>query len=105
MITEHDVDVSRELTTEEIEMHEALKNRSIEPDELEDFPELTDEQLSQLAKASREKRMENRKQTVCIRLSPKALKKAQSLGKGYTSILSRILESALSNNETIKHYL
>ena len=48
---------------------------------------------------------ERRKKTVSIRLSSQALKKARSLGKGYTSILSRILEDALNDNETIKKYL
>ena len=45
------------------------------------------------------------KQTVAIRLSPQALTKAKSLGKGYTTILSRILETALADNEIIKQYL
>lgn len=45
------------------------------------------------------------KQTVAIRMSPQALEKARSLGKGYTSVLSRILEAALADNETLKHYL
>jgi uncharacterized protein (DUF4415 family) len=106
LIVDKDADVKRKLTAEEIETLEALKETPIEQDELEDFPELTDEQLSQLAKASRAKRMdETRRKTVSVRLSPQALQKAQSLGKGYTSVLSRILESALSDNETIKHYL
>ena len=48
---------------------------------------------------------ERRKQTVSIRLSPQALKKAKSLGKGYTSILGRILESALEDNEMIRKNL
>ena len=59
----------------------------------------------QMAKAAREKRKTQSKQTVAIRLSPQALTKAKSLGKGYTTILSRILEAALADNETIKHYL
>jgi hypothetical protein len=39
------------------------------------------------------------------RLSPEALKKAKMLGKGYTSVLSRILEEALDSPETIRHNL
>ncbi|MEI3175137.1 MAG: BrnA antitoxin family protein [Lachnospiraceae bacterium] len=49
--------------------------------------------------------LQQTKQTVTIRLSPQALKKARSLGKGYTSVLSRILENALNDPNTIKHYL
>lgn len=29
----------------------------------------------------------------------------KSIGKGYTSVLSRILESALENPDIVKHYL
>jgi hypothetical protein len=39
------------------------------------------------------------------RLSPEALKKAKMLGKGYTSVLSRILEEALDSPEKIRHNL
>ena len=60
------------------------------------------EQFRQIADA---RSAERRKQTVCIRLSPQALQKAKSLGKGYTSILARILESALEDNEMIRKNL
>ena len=69
------------------------------------IPELTEEQISQFARVSEQRREERRKQTVTLRLSPQALKTAKSLGKGYTSVLSRILESALTDTELIKHYL
>ena len=72
----------------------------------EDCPELTDEQMAKFAEAARERRQRlQNKQTVAIRLSPQALTKAKSLGKGYTAVLSRILEAALADNETLKHYL
>ena len=45
------------------------------------------------------------KQTISLRLSPKALETAKSLGKGYTSVLSRILENALKDKKTIEKYL
>ncbi len=99
MMVTHIGDVNRKLTLQEKEMLEALKDRPIEFDE--DSPELTDEQLAQFKRVSEEHRAERRKQTVTLRLSPQALKKAQSLGKGYTSVLSRILENALSVNEFI----
>ena len=81
-----------------------LENLTAIPNE--DCPEITDEQIINYAKIAREKRKESQvKQTVAIRLSPQALEKAKSLGKGYTSVLSRILEDALNNNDTIRHYL
>ena len=71
----------------------------------EDSPELTREELKEFRRVSDENRLERNKQTVTLRLSPQALKKARSLGKGYTSVLSRILEGALSDNDVIRHYL
>ncbi len=68
----------------------------------EDAPEFTEEQLAQfkriLTYAENYKR-ENRKQNITLRLSPQTIKKAKSLGKGYTSILAAIIEHALNNPE------
>lgn len=103
LITDINADVKRKLTQEEIKMLNALKDRPIEFDE--DCPELTDEQLKQFKRVSKERQEERRKQTVTLRLSPQALKKAKSLGKGYTAVLSRILENALMDNEQIERNL
>lgn len=103
MTIRKEIDLNKPLTVEQKQMLEALKARPVHPDE--DCPELTDEQLSQLVMVSEMRRDERRKQTVTLRLSPQALRTAKSLGKGYTSVLSRILESALTNTEIIKHYL
>lgn len=91
------------LTPQQLEMLQNAKKMPITFDE--DSPELTEEDLKGFRRVSEENRLKRNKQTVTIRLSPQALKKAQSIGKGYTSVLSRILESALSDNETIKHFL
>ena len=40
-----------------------------------------------------------------MRLSSKALRKAKALGKGYTAVLSRILERALNDDDLIKRNL
>ena len=45
------------------------------------------------------------KQTVAIRISQGALHKAKSLGEGYTTVLSRIIEETLKDPEAIKKYL
>lgn len=98
------IDFSQGLTPEQEKMLKELESAPAVPDE--DCPELTDEQIIKYAAIARKKRKENgTKQTVSIRLSPHALQKAQSLGKGYTTILSRILEAALEDNELIRHYL
>ena len=63
------------------------------------------EMLTALAEISAANREERCKQTVTLRLSPQALRKARSLGKGYTSVLSRILENALNNPDMIRRNL
>lgn len=98
-----EIDFNNSLTASQVEMLEALKNRDVEPDE--DCPELSAEQLSQFKRVSEIKREGRRKQTVTLRLSPSALNKAKSLGKGYTAVLSRILENALDNPDVIRRNL
>ena len=63
------------------------------------------DQLAQFQRISAANREERCKQTVTLRLSPQTLRRAKSLGKGYTSVLSRILESALENPDIVRHYL
>ena len=103
MMIRKDIDLKAPLTDAQKQMLERLKDRPVQPDE--DCPELTAEQLSQMVRLSEQSREERKKQTVTLRLSPKALQTARSLGKGYTSVLSRILESALTDAEFIKHFL
>ncbi len=103
MMIRREINLDAPLTEAQKQMLEALKDRPVQPDE--DCPELTAEQLSQMVRVSEQRREERKKQTVTLRLSPKALQKAKSLGKGYTSVLSRILENALNDNELIKHFL
>ncbi len=103
MIIRKEIDFNKPLTDEQKKMLEELKTRPITPDD--DCPELTTEQLKQFARVSEKNREERRKQTVTLRLSPQAVRTAKSLGKGYTSVLSRILENALTDTELIKRYL
>ena len=103
MLVRKNIDVTQPLTEEQLKTLDALEERTAAPDE--DCPELTEEQLAQFRRVSAEKREERVKQTVTLRLSPQALRKARSLGKGYTSVLSRILEDALTDNEKIERYL
>lgn len=104
MMVYENLSFNDKLTEDQLAMLKELENAPVVPDD--DCPELTDEQLVKLAAAARERnqKMQN-KQMVAIRLSPQALSKAKSLGKGYTTILSRILETALADNEKIKRYL
>ena len=98
-----EIDIHAKPTKEQIEMLQAAANAPIVYDE--DCPELTEEELSEFKRISEFRKASRQKQTVTLRLSQQSLDKAKSLGKGYTSVLSRILEAALSNNDLIKQYL
>ena len=71
----------------------------------EDCPELTDEQLSEFRRVHQANRNERRRQNVTLRLKPQTIRKAKALGKGYTGILSRIVEDFLDDPVALKKYL
>lgn len=91
------------LTDEELAEIEALKDIEPEPDE--DSPAYSLEELREMKRITEERKAERNKQSVTLRLSPATLAKARSLGKGYTSILSRIIENALNDPETLRNSL
>ncbi len=103
MIVRKEIDPTQPLTPSQVEMLHNLESRPVSPDE--DCPELTREQLAQFRRISAANREERCKQTVTLRLSPQALRRAKALGKGYTSVLSRILESALENPDVVRQHL
>ena len=98
-----EIDISKKATPEQLKMLADAAKLPFPKDA--EYPEFSEEDLKQFKKISEVRRTESQKQTVTLRLSPQALKKARSLGKGYTSILSRILENALDNPDTIRRYL
>ena len=97
------IDITKKPTPEQLAMLMQAADAEI-PDDSE-YPEFSEEELLQFRRISEQRKCSRQKQTVTLRLSPQALTKAKSLGKGYTSVLSRILESALDNADVIKHYL
>ena len=94
------IDVSRKPTKEQIEMLERAAQTPVVFDE--DCPELTEEDLLKFRRVTR--KAENDSQTITLQLSPQAIRKAQSFGKDYIKVLSRMLEKALSESETINHH-
>ena len=103
MIVRKEIELNAPLTEKQKKM---LKKAAEMPVTIDaDSPELSEEQLKEFRRISDINREERRKQTVTIRLSPQALKKAKQLGKGYTSVLSRILENALNDNDLIRKCL
>ena len=100
------IDISANLTAKQKRMLENASKRPVTFDE--DNPPLTKKELAQFKRvtdAVREERLDNRKQNVTLRLSPKAINKAKSLGKGYTSVLARIIENALDNPKLAEQLL
>lgn len=67
----------------------------------EDCPPLTKEQIKKFARIAKEQRKLRKKQVVAIRLSPETAEKVKVLGRGYSSILSRIIDEAFKNPELL----
>lgn len=97
------IDITQHPTREQIDMLNKAAAFPIPADA--EYPEFSSEELKQFKRIADRRRSERNKQVVALRLSPGALAKAKSLGSGYTSVLSRILENALNDPETIKQNL
>ena len=95
-----EIDVSAPLTEERIAELEALKDRPVVPDE--ENPELTDEEFAKMVSIRQFKLEQQKKQIVSVRLSSRALNKAKAFGKGYTSLLSQILEKTLAGFQRLR---
>lgn len=93
-------ELTSELTKDELLELEAASDKSVIYDE--DSPEMTEEMLQQFKRMNKEERL---KQTISLRLSPSTLNKAKSLGKGYTSVLSRLLDLAINDEEMLRKCL
>lgn len=90
-------------TEEQIrEVREAAKRPPVYDPE---NPPLTDEQLAQFRRVHEINQEERRRQNVTLRLTPRTIRIAKSLGKGYTGILNKIIESTLNDPEALKKYL
>ena len=97
------IDITAMPNTEQIAMLARAAEMEVPTDS--EYPEFSEDELKQFKLISEQRKIDRQKQTVTLRLSPQTLSKAKSLGKGYTTVLSRILESALDNTELIKRYL
>ena len=90
-------DLNKELTTQEQNELKAAENKTIIPDE--DCPFMTKDQLMQFKRINHENRT---KTTISLRISPGTLKKAKKYGKGYTGLLSRLLDAVIDDEELVK---
>lgn len=91
------------LTAEQLETIEKVKAMPVMIDE--ECPELTDEELRAFYQAKEIERKKSKKQNVTLRISPETLEVIKSYGKGYTSILSRIIETTVNDKEALKNFL
>ena len=78
---------------------ETAAKRPFVPDE--DAPELTMEQYAEMAELARQKRAQNVKPVISLRISLDTLEKAKATGKGYTGFLSRLLDNAINDAQMV----
>ena len=97
------IDVTKSPSKDQIEMLRKAQKLPLHKEA--EYPEFSETELLLFKKISTERKNNRQKQTVTLRLSPQALEKARSLGKGYTSVLSRILEKALDDPNIIQQNL
>lgn len=97
------INVKAPLTEEQLKELEAMDKMPIIIEE--DCPEITEEEYEKYLELAKQRREERRKPLVSIRLSPETYERAKKLGKGYTGVLSRLLDVALSNPEMVRRCL
>ncbi|SFJ08696.1 hypothetical protein SAMN04487775_11516 [Treponema bryantii] len=71
----------------------------------EDCPELTEEQLKEFAIIAKKQREERKKKVIALRVNSSTLEKAKKLGKGYTAILSRMIDLCIDDKELLQKCL
>ncbi len=90
-------ELNAEFTTEELGEIEDAEN--MHPVFDDDSPAMTMEQLMQFKRMNRQNRT---KPTISLRISPATLQKAKQYGKGYTGLLSRLLDEAINDEDLIR---
>ena len=103
MIVKTTIEERGPLTKKEIEMLKRAGTLPVVFDE--DSPKLSPEELKEFRQIKDQNKKYRNKQSITLRLSPQTIDAARALGKGYTSVLGRILESALANPEVLKNFL
>ena len=84
------------------ELLKELEEAKKKPVNCDDIPELSDENLKIVAELARKKREQNRKEILSIRVSKNTLEKAKKLGKGYTNVLSQVVEYVMNNEKVLQ---
>lgn len=92
-----------ELTKEDLNQLELAKKMPIVYDE--DSPRLTKKMLKEFKHYSQVKHDNRIKETMSLRVSKSTKEKLVALGKGYTSIVNRLIEYALDNPRVLQKCL
>lgn len=92
-----------ELTKEDLNQLELAKKMPIIYDE--DSPKLTKKMLKEFKHYSQVKHDNRIKETMSLRVSKSTKEKLIALGKGYTSIVNRLIEYALDNPRVLQKCL
>ncbi len=90
-------ELKTELTEDELRELEAAEKMNPVFDE--DSPAMTAEQLMQFKRINHQNRT---KPTISLRISPSTLQKAKQYGKGYTGLLSRLLDLAIDDEDLVR---
>ncbi len=96
---EPDAKLTREMKRE---LKEAAKKPIVYD---EDCPKLTDEQLAEFSRIAKIQREERKKKVIALRVNNSTLEKAKKLGKGYTTILSRMIDLCIDDKELLEKCL
>lgn len=96
---EPDAKLTREMKRE---LKEAAKKPIVYD---EDCPELTEEELAEFARVAKQQRAERKKKVIALRVNSSTLEKAKKLGKGYTAILSRMIDLCIDDKELLQKCL
>lgn len=102
-MTRRIINVAAPLSDEQKKMLDVAEKKGYVYDD--DCPELTDEQIEMYMEIVQKKRRSKVKRVVSLRLSNESYEIAKRFGAGYTGVLSRILETALSHPKILSKCL
>lgn len=72
----------------------------------EDCPSMSNAELAQVAAIVAQRKADRKKMNISLRVSERMIKSTrESIGKGYTGFLSRLLEAAMNEPELVKKCL
>jgi len=103
MVRRFELDEDSKLSKEQVKELEEGEKASIVHDE--DSPGLSEEMVKEFRKVAERRKEDNRKQNLTLRVSRKTLDKARKLGKGYTRVISRIIDDAFDDPDFLRKYL